>query len=399
MKLNKYIGLAALTIAFTACQEDMLESGKQQNGIYTLSGKMAGGSAMSRAQIDFDNTDKTKEAFMWNEGDAFSLYQVSNDNWKESVFTISEDYSESGSGDKKNATFRTNNTPAEVGSYVAVYPAGSSRYGNELNFNLVNVLDFSENKDPNEIWSYYFRNNMLMKAIGTLSDMGDNTVSFKHLMSLVRVSYTNESGSDQPINQILLSSDNGSIEFTPNPYIDLNDNEISSIGGGNYYNEYGVTTNGLIVKNSDTFDFYLLFCPTSFSLNDFLHIQLNYGNGETRIFRFPISTIFEESNYHGLAPGKRYWFHLTDNGKGLYLSKEFTTDVVTIENPGLSLALKDVLERDYNITVEMDEDNHATISQMDANLVTRLDLGDGYDKEEISSLDGIEHFKNLTYIW
>ena len=32
MKLNKYIGMAALAVAFTACQDDTLEGGKQQHG-------------------------------------------------------------------------------------------------------------------------------------------------------------------------------------------------------------------------------------------------------------------------------------------------------------------------------------------------------------------------------
>jgi len=401
MKINRIIALLACTMAFTACQDDMQEGSMLQNKIYSLTGKMSGGSTMSRAQIALgDTTSGNGETAYWNKGDEFTLYQPDEeDNWKESVFRIDDSYSET--GQNTSATFSTD-TPAEQGSYVAVYPAAYTRYGNILNFNLVNELDFPEGTDPNDVWSYYFRCNMIMKAMGTLSDTGENTVSFKHMMSLVRVTYTNESGSDQPIDQILLSSDNGSIEFTPNPYIDLNDNEISSIGGGDYYNEYGLTTNGLTVKNSDTFDFYLLFCPTSFSLDDFLHIQLNYGNGEERIFRFPISTIFETSNYHGLAPGKRYWFHLTDNGKGLYLSKEYTTDVVTIENEELSLALKDVLQ-EQNIDVELDSiTGFAKIMEMDANSVTMLDIQNpnGQDplKYTITSLKGIEKFPNLEYL-
>ena len=88
-----------MVVAFSACQQHTLESEIQQNGIYTLIGKMSGGEAMSRAQIVLDNTDVGKESFMWNDGDAFTLYQEIDGTYTEHVYQIS-DYSEEGEGDK-----------------------------------------------------------------------------------------------------------------------------------------------------------------------------------------------------------------------------------------------------------------------------------------------------------
>lgn len=396
MKLNKYIGMAALAVAFTACQDDTLEGGKQQHGIYTLSGKMAGGAAMSRAQIELGNQDPSKESFMWNEGDAFTVYQSSNDSWTESVFTI-QDYSETETVDKKNATFSTD-TPAEQGSYVALYPARRSMMGNDLvDFSVSKVLDFPDKSEFNKTWSTYLQTNMFMVANGTLSDTGENTVNFRHLMALARITYTNQSENELQISQFGLG---GSICIPDNPYYILNNSEyqLSSSDCSNYYM---LTTNGLTVAPGDSTDLYLLFCPTSLYEEGSLDIHFNYADGsDSKYVSLPTSQIAgANGGKYCLEAGKRYWFHLTDDGRGLYLSKEYTTDVVTIENPGLSLALQEVLERDYGITIELDENNHATLSQMDANLVTSLEFSSGFDKTPISSLEGIEHFKNLTYIW
>ena len=387
MKLNKYIGMAALAVAFTACQDDTLEGGKQQHGIYTLSGKMAGGAAMSRAQIELGNQDPSKESFMWNEGDAFTVYQNDGSyNWREqSVFTI-QDYSETETADKKNATFSTD-TPAEQGSYVALYPAGNAMDGNQIHFNLSNEVDFSEGQDTNKVWSDYFRKNMLMAAEGTLTE-GDNTVSFQHLMSLVRVTYTNESGSDQSINQILLSTEGGSVGFFHEPYIDLND------GAYNIYGEttpvYQLTTNGLTVKAGDTFDFYILFRSAGYYYGDVLEIQFLFGN-QPRTFRMPTSTIAAANDdYYGFEAGKRYWFNLTDDGDQLILSKFFTGESVKIDNMELAATLQKYLGADK---VVLDKDGCGLMLQDDVDQVTELVF---WGKEyTMTSLKGIEIFTNL----
>lgn len=399
MKLKKYIGLAALAVAFTACQDDALESVKQQNGIYTLSAKMMGGSAMSRAQIDFGNTDKSKEVFMWNEDDAFTVYQGDGQNWSERVYTISEDYSESGNGDKKTATFTSKN-PAVEGDYVALYPANLSSDVNNKDVVMMRVdtkLDFLAESDFNNIWSYYFQNNMFMVAEGRLSESGPNTVNFKHLMALARITYTNKSDAEQTIAKFGLG---GSVCIASEPYFVLGGGE-NKLGSSGCSDNYFLITNGLSVAPGDTTDLYLLFCPADFSEQGNIDIHICHDeNSNSRFVSLPTSQIAAANGgFYGFEAGKRYWFHLTEDNNGLYFSKEYSTDVVVIENAGLSLALKDVLEEE-GISVELDSSTgFANIKEMDANSVTRLTIQNSNDASySFTSLDGIENFPNLQYL-
>ena len=95
MKLMKYSWLAALPMVFTACQNDVLEENCMQQNVYTLAASMDKGSADSRAQIVLNGTSTTKEAFHWNEGDKFSLFELyGNGGWLEHEFNISESYND-----------------------------------------------------------------------------------------------------------------------------------------------------------------------------------------------------------------------------------------------------------------------------------------------------------------
>ena len=107
MKKNKYIWMAVLPMFLSACQDEMIENSFLQNeSVYTLSGKMTGGNALSRAQIQLGNTDASAgEVFLWNSGDSFKLYQSFDGQLKSSEFSISNDYSESGEGGNTTAVF------------------------------------------------------------------------------------------------------------------------------------------------------------------------------------------------------------------------------------------------------------------------------------------------------
>ena len=385
MKINKYISLAALAVAFTACQDDTLGESNQQGTIYTLSGEVSEGKAMSRAQIVLGNTDGNKESFMWNEGDAFTLYQGSETQWAQRVYTISNDYKESGSGDKKNAEFTTTN-PALADDYVAFYPANLPMEGNWLvKFNLQRTLDFSEGINPNEVWSNYLQDNMFMIAEGTLSGTGVNTVIFRHMMSLARITYTNETGSDQQITSIGLG---GNIAYVPEPYIELNDKE-HRLGSSWSTSLYDLATNGLTVEAGKTFEFYILFTPVSFEEGGNFDIILNHGNG-FKTASLATSTIATANNgYCGFEAGKRYWFKVTESKDELVFSKDYV-ETVTIENVELSAALYDVLGAD---NVKLDSDSYAVMTKEYAESVKELYLG--WKDLTITSMTGIENFTNL----
>lgn len=395
MKINRIIALLACTMAFTACQDDMQEGSMLQNKIYSLTGKMSGGSTMSRAQIALgDTTSGNGETAYWNKGDEFTLYQRNEDgNWNESVFSIDDSYSET--GQNTSATFSTDNPALVDVDYTAFYPTNNVN-NTVFSFSIPDCIEFREDQTVEQTWSDYFRSCMVMKANGRFTETEPASVNFHHLMSLARITYTNDTEEDQPISGIYLYEDNSEHMFGLGYSYYLEEGN----GGVDCFGEMvNLKLEGMTVPAGESVDLYLLFFPTDIYYGN-LEIGIRHDDYTNKYVKLPVSKLIEVSKERrAFEAGKRYWFKVTENSRGLYLSKEYTTDVVTIENPALSSALQEVLERDYGITIELDENNHATLSQMDANLVTRLDLGDGYEKTPISSLEGIEHFKNLTYIW
>lgn len=385
MKLNKYIWLAAMPMLFAACQNDTLEESlQQQNGIYTLSGKMAGGAAMSRAQVELGNTDAGKESFMWNEGDQFALYQ----GVEAKVFTISSDYSETGEGDKKSATFTTE-TPAQANvDYVAVYPAHVRMEGESAKFSFQRDLDFSAATTADEqadVWKEYLKNNMFMIASGQLSATEPNIVSFQHLCTMARITYTNMTDEAQTFNHIRLGS--GQQITTDISYNVVNNYQ----DGGGSTNWYQIQTTGLTVAAGESADFYFMFFPTDFNYDGIFEMALDVeGRGEMYA-KIPVAEIAAANPADSrFQAGKRYWFKLTGYKNNVVFSKDFTTDVATIENPELAVALQQLLGSE---TVTINEDSTATIGLMDARSVEYLNFKSGGFK--FSSLDGIEIFSNL----
>lgn len=389
MKLNKYIGLAAMPLLFAACQNDTLgETLQQENGIFTLSGSMPGGTAMSRAQIALGNTDSSKESFLWNEGDQFALYQGSDENLSSHVFTISSDYRETGDGDKKNATFTTDN-PAQAMKYVAIYPADVMINKSTAEFNLQHDLDFSSAttlEEQNLVWKDYLQNNMFMMANGELSSSGDNIVNFSHLCAMIRITYTNKTADKQNIDFIRLGGEQGLTTgisyYIPGEY---------QKNGGGMTNWYQINTPGLIVEAGVTTDFYIMFFPSTFENRLDFTLRIS---GEERQVGVDVADIAAVNNgAQGFEAGKRYWFKLTGYDTGMVLSKDYTTDVATIENPLLAVALRDVLGTD--MVAFNEEDSTATISVMDARAVKELRMDDW----RLNSLEGIEHFSNLEKLY
>lgn len=387
MKLNKYIGLAAMAVAFSACQQDMLEGENMQNGIYTLSGNMAGGAAMSRAQIVLGNTDASAgEKFFWNEGDSFTVYQGENDNYTEHVFTI-KDYTEEGEGDKKTASFVTNN-PVSPGEIIAVYPSGMEMdYDQEImkvGMDFQTELDFGQGT-VEAVWKDYFRNNMVMKAKATLTEGGNNTLSFEHLTSLARITYNNQSGKDQNVTEIIFGGDQ-TFGFSKTVWFKYD------IIGGNSSNGYRINYKNLTVKDGESFDFYILFGPNDFREGDMhIHIHTAQTDVNREPLKLPTATIAAaNNNATKFEAGKRYWFKVTETSSELVWSKDFSSDVVTIKNAQLSQALYGVLGADK---VSLNSDNYAVMNKADVEAVTTLDFNNkGYT---ITSLAGIENFVNL----
>lgn len=397
MKLNKYSWLAACAMVLASCQSDTLKEDLQQKGtIYTITGQMKGGNAMSRAQIQLNNPNSGQEIFFWNEGDQFDVHQyyreelVSGDPEERysTVFTISDDYSATGSEDKTSAVFNTTKPAFSTIDYVAVYPAGIEidYYSKELTFQ--KELDFTsattaEARDA--VWQNYFKKNMFMVAAGNF-DEPNHVMEFNHICGLFRVTYTNKTTQEQTIDGIRFSGD----QNFHNAY----ELSVSSQGIGNgtgFYEPAELKTTGLKVAAGESTNLYVFFFPILYGEGN-LDISILRGADDTYTVSIPLETI-KNANWgdQRLEAGKRYWFKITETADGLIWSKEET---VTIQNPQLAIALQGELGEEK---VTIDSNGYAVMKKNDINEVQELLFNNhANDDYTLESLDGIEYFKNLT---
>jgi len=322
MKLKKYTWLAALPMIFAACQDDVLVENQQQDKIYTLSAVMNDGTAMSRAQIQLGNEDASVgEIFLWNEGDSFKMYQNVNDVLKVSTFEIDDNWHEEGDGEKTTAVF-SSETPADASvNYIAIYP--SSVPVDELNdakFNPQTELDFTS-ADEETVWKNYFKDNMFMMAEGQLSADGNNRLSFRHLCSLFRFTYTNRTDDAQVIEGISLG---GGQTLGTSKSICV----TGGRSGSGSTNSYEVRMNGLSVEAGDSTDLYIFVFPEGFGNGNLdIAILRSDENGGNKGISIPVATIAAANNgAEGFEAGKRYWFDITETGNGLIWSASYSED-------------------------------------------------------------------------
>lgn len=383
MNIKKYSWMAVLPLFLSACQEDTLVGNDiQQQGIYTLSGKMSAGSSLSRAQIDLSNTDGSKETAFWNEGDAIGIFQKKNGTISENVFTISSEYKEATAEDKGTAIFTTE-TPAVADKYVAVYPAGKTFEGNSMSLSFDTFVTFSAAMPNIAVWEEYFKRNMYMMATGTFDDAENASVEFHHLCALARITYTNKSGREQAISRFYL----GAQSLCDRVNCNLEEGKADMAGASNALQ---LNTNNLVVADGESTDLYMLFFPSEFGEEDFT-IEIVDNNDNGKVVRVPIETIKDANpDATGFEAGKRYWFKVTQTKYNLVMSKEYSEAPVTIPNVELSQALLEMLGSEV---VSIDETtNYAVMKECDINEVMSLTFNDNYD---IASFVGIEKFKNL----
>ncbi len=305
MKLNKYSWLAALPLLFTACQDDMLVEKHSQQGIYTLSATVEDGSASSRAQIVLNGTSTTKESFHWNEEDAFTLFQLADEQnaLSSHQFTISSTYT-----DEKptaSAEFSTMDALTAGREFVAFYPSFVLEEGQTaIPLNLDNVL--LDNTDDS--WKEYFKNNMFMMKQGIVAD--PTSIQFEQLCGIIRITYKNTSSVDRTFERIRV---NGT--WITGGYYHFKD--LANFDKGYCVNgNLGVTfENKATVKAGATENFYILYLK-----NEAL------GEDEVNPMSFVGIDIDIETKQYMMTPskklptfktGKCYWLNITDDGKSL----------------------------------------------------------------------------------
>lgn len=319
MNLKKYIWLAALPIAFTACQDEVLvENHNSEQGITTLFGIMDDGLSDSRAQIALGNNNTKTEKFMWNVGDKFTLFQT----WQEGAesllysihpFTISNDYTYDKYGSK--GAFSTDEPLVDGRNYVAFYPT-ESLVGEEANPNGYVSFGISDEIKDNtsDAWVKYFNENMFMQSIGTVAE-GRRDLYFNHLCGIIRITYTNATKVDHELKGIYV---NGSLgvhrQFNLS---EPNDNT----GDGNSLRHGVEFTDKAIVKAGESEDFYILFFPptiygTVTTIEPMTEIFVDYdvAGENNHLSSTPEQYQGKKFSYKGFEAGKCYWFKISGVG-------------------------------------------------------------------------------------
>ena len=335
MELKKYIWLAALPMIFTACQEDILVKDSSNQGITMLTATMGEQNPDSRAQIELGGTDAGN--FMWNEGDAFTLFEFFNDDRpgpENREFSINDDYEDTNPSASADFSLCEESQALTPDNYfAAIYPSVDNSDANiqllnaEIGTNIVPCVFMSIQKPPyamNQLggnndkekdanyWKAYFKNNMFMKTSKIEKIQSSNTkVNFEHLCGLVRISYTNAHSTNVVIKEIRLNGN-----WQTQIYLDK--------GTFNIIEEYPQTVEGLSF-NSDEFncsiapgetrDFYLLFFPIA--ATNVTNISITYvpGSDATEEETVNLSNYKDNKlNISGFEAGKTYWFRITEIG-------------------------------------------------------------------------------------
>lgn len=379
MKINKYIGLAVCSWLMVACQSDNMDMIPTEQ--HTLIGQIMNTNAEeSRAQIQL-GCKAGVEYFFWNENDRFSLYQQVNSQLKESEFVINDNYSEADGGLQK-AEFTSTKALTPLATYSAIYPSQETVEGNQVTLQIQTSVDFSSattDTQKAEVWKNYFKNNMFMAASGTFSESGRNYIAFNHLCSMIRVSYINQTGSEQQISGVRLKGQN----FGTGMNYDLVNNSASVSASTADFKFY---TTGLKVADKDTVDVYMLFFPELIEETG-LEFSIMQSAGDKTLI-LPSKDILSAN---GFSAGMRYWFDVTATANGLDWTKNADEkNMVVFENTELAAALYEVLGQ---YKVMMTEEGYAKITQNHVFSINELDFS-GYDGE-ISSLAGIEKFRSL----
>ena len=390
MKINKYIGLAVCSCFMAACQNDGLEINQPMDSEkYTLIGQIVNNDADSRAQIELGCQETYMEYFFWNEEDRFTMYQHIGNELVAGDFVISEDYSEANGG-AQNAEFSSTVALTPSASYSAIYPSPTTVTDNKVNLEIQRSIDFTSattDAQKAEVWKNYFKNNLFMAASGKLSESGRNYVEFKHLCSLIRITYANQTGSEQQISGVRLDGQNIGISMN---YDLMANNEA----GSSSTTGFRFSTQGLTVADQTSVDLYIPFFPKAIE-NANLEITIMQPSGNKTISVPKNDILFINGNNQSFLAGRRYWFDLTDTPDGLDWTKNMNTaDMIIIPNKELSTALQGVLG---SYKVKINSDGYAMMTSQHVNQVTALDFRwMGYT---ITESTGIENFVNLQYLY
>ena len=334
---NRLCWLAALPLAFTACQnQDMLpeepQAGKAGAIVATI-----GEQAQTRAQVQYGNPDETKgELFMWNESDWLDLYDLQDDATVDSSYgyLISNSYDEN--TPSNSATFDPRGSyPYTNGHNMIAFKGrctSKSISNSILTLNYLYVDDANTQKSsdtPGHADVSHLKDYLPMYAIATVSNGAIPSLSFRHLSSMFRYSLTNKTSSDVKIKKV-------TVTMTNKHFIMITDMTITETG------EVAITDKGMedssltlnfkdasnhpytTIAKDATYDGYTIFMPDkniTFGVGETLSFTVTTTDGTTETTSNPItldaSRIATANNgTQFFEMGKRYWFDLTIDADG-----------------------------------------------------------------------------------
>ena len=369
--------LAALPLAFAmgACQnEEIVEAGQSVNveGKTVLRATMGSYNApQSRAQVELGNTDESQEVFMWNTEDAFMVYNQ-EDPTVSSLFTISG-YDEA--NPSAEATFVGEGEISEGAKVTAIYPApdASAVSDNMVTLTLPQTL-MTDGSD--EDWKSYMSQSMFMYAQTTVVE-ANTALTFNQLCTMVRISYTNATDTDQSISKVVLTG--GGNYFGNVMEFNLNTYEGSVTSAASASLEFA----NLTVASGRTVDFYLLFFPGDDASNGKLSIGINESQVEMSL---------SDIAANAFEAGKRYWFNVMQTkADGLIWKKDAPEVLIT------NLPLIKYLEDYRNVSFTKDENGYVNVWDNIDQISQVTNIGLNY-AEGIENLEGLEYFTNLTYL-
>lgn len=365
--------LAALPLAFAmgACQnEEIAEAGQSVNveGKTVLRATMGSYNApQSRAQVELGNTDESQEVFMWNTEDAFMVYNQ-EDPAVSSLFTISG-YDEA--NPSTEATFVGEGEISEGAKVTAIYPAPDASAVSD-NMVTLTLPQTSMTDGSDEDWKNYMSQNMFMYAQTTMTG-ANAALTFNQLCTMVRISYTNATDTDQSISKLVLTG--GGNYFGNVMEFNLNTYEGSVTSAASASLEFA----NLTVASGRTVDFYLLFFPGDDASNGKLSIGINESQVEMSL---------SDIAANAFEAGKRYWFNVMQTkADGLIWKKDVAEGVIT------NLELIAAVEEQNNISFIKDENGFVDVNA-NQEMIQKVETLN-FSNRNVDNTDWLKYFTEL----
>ena len=389
--LLRGLWLAGLTIGFASCQNDEIESLSDSSAesvkAITLTALMGNG-IESRAMIELGNQDEDAEYIQWNEGDVLIVQNLGQDGTDTSgkvyKFEISSDYSDD--SPSNSATFicteAESNAISEGDVLCAFYLGIDATIDDYTNYLSINDWPSFTSYTEDEI-KEYLKDNMYMVGKTTFSESG-TSLSMKQLTSMLRVTYNNATDSEQTISYMYFTGSNSWIGWYM--YYDVV-NETYDIWGWESH-AWIDFTEGLTVGAYESVDIYYLCFPSyeEFTSSDYVYVGI--GGEEVWLKTSDIPTTTFDIGY-------RYWFDVTKYDTGLewtnyeLIFDDYTT-IYSGTNDALCEELLDMISYSY-----IDDDGNLQMPTEIVESTTSLSFWNC----ELTSLDGIECFTNLEYLY